>query len=253
MLGVPPIVCWEYVLAFLNTIWFLQKTTTTYLIMAGLSHADELAEGKIIGAILHPMYQSKARMLAAGLCTASQYDAGMTELVERVTRYYKLKALNAAELGEPTAKDKFDDDEVEEEVDKSPYVQLEKDEIKTFFHYKSGKYLPDVESGRLELGIVDNVGNPQPAIIKISRVTNKAQTCLLAKITHTILTTMAIIISRSSLMTTSTPSLGLTMLEKVNLLLTTPQRLTTRAYSASLVTCLIQSDLALKSEHLKGW
>ena len=56
-------------------------------LMAGLSYANELAEGKIIDKILNPMFQNEAKMLAAGLCTASQYYAAMTKLEERVIRY----------------------------------------------------------------------------------------------------------------------------------------------------------------------
>ena len=71
-------------------------------------------------------------MLAAGLCTESQYNTGMTKLKERLTRYYKSKGSNAVELDKPTAKDEFDDNYDDEEMNKSPYVKSAKDEIKQF-------------------------------------------------------------------------------------------------------------------------
>ena len=39
------------------------------VIMAGLADDDKLQDVKIMGAIVHPLFQIKLRMVAAGLCT----------------------------------------------------------------------------------------------------------------------------------------------------------------------------------------
>ena len=44
--------------------------------MAGFTDADKLQDVKIMGAIVHPLFQIKLRMVAAGLCTETQYEAG---------------------------------------------------------------------------------------------------------------------------------------------------------------------------------
>ena len=40
--------------------------------MSGLTDDDKLQDVKIMGAIFHPLFQSKLRMVAADLCTETQ-------------------------------------------------------------------------------------------------------------------------------------------------------------------------------------
>ena len=40
--------------------------------MAGITDDDKLQDVKIMGAIFHPLFQSKLRMVAADLCTETQ-------------------------------------------------------------------------------------------------------------------------------------------------------------------------------------
>ena len=42
-------------------------------IMSGLTGDDKLQDVKIIGAIVHPLFQRNLRMVATGLCTETQY------------------------------------------------------------------------------------------------------------------------------------------------------------------------------------
>jgi hypothetical protein len=54
-------------------------------LMAGLSHCKKLPDMKIMGALIHPLFQSKQlRVIDAGLCTRSQYDAGYDELIDHM-------------------------------------------------------------------------------------------------------------------------------------------------------------------------
>ena len=39
---------------------------------------------KIMGAMLHLIFQKKKRMVASGICTKSQYEAGKDELLNRI-------------------------------------------------------------------------------------------------------------------------------------------------------------------------
>ena len=47
--------------------------------MLDLSHSRKFFEGKIVRAILNPVFQSKNLIIASHICTESQYNAGMIE------------------------------------------------------------------------------------------------------------------------------------------------------------------------------
>ena len=54
----------------------------------GLEDAPCLNRLKIMGALMNPIFQSKKQMIAAGLCTESQYNAGEVELLDLMTEFY---------------------------------------------------------------------------------------------------------------------------------------------------------------------
>ena len=85
-------------LGFFGRVSTFNKTLTAKLdanvkapFMAGLYEPAEIHEIKIMGALLHPLYQNPDRMEAAGLCTKQQYSAGFEELLDRMARHYKKK------------------------------------------------------------------------------------------------------------------------------------------------------------------
>ena len=57
--------------------------------MAGLEDVDKLPEMQMMGALLHPLYQSELRMEDAGLATAGQIQHGVDELLDCLCRYYE--------------------------------------------------------------------------------------------------------------------------------------------------------------------
>ena len=50
-------------------------------LLEGLRDCEKLNVMKIMGVILHPLFQNKKRMVVSGICTALQYDAGRKELI----------------------------------------------------------------------------------------------------------------------------------------------------------------------------
>ena len=57
--------------------------------MAGLTDSNKLQDVKIMGAIVHPLFQSKIRMVAAGRCTETQYEAGRSYLLDIMACYFE--------------------------------------------------------------------------------------------------------------------------------------------------------------------
>jgi hypothetical protein len=49
---------------------------------------------KIMGVLIHPLFQSKLQMIDAGLCTRSQYNAGYDELIDRMAQHFEDKTSN---------------------------------------------------------------------------------------------------------------------------------------------------------------
>ena len=56
-------------------------------IMTGLQEATTLSTLMIVGALLNPLFQNGARMVAAGLCTQAQLEDGMIHLHSYVKEY----------------------------------------------------------------------------------------------------------------------------------------------------------------------
>jgi hypothetical protein len=62
--------------------------------MANHSHRKKIPDMKIMGALIHPLFQSKPRMIDARLCTRSQYDAGYDELIDRTAQHIEDETSN---------------------------------------------------------------------------------------------------------------------------------------------------------------
>ena len=57
--------------------------------MDKLTDDDKLQGVKIMGSIDHPIFQSKLRVLAVGLWTATKYEAGHSYLLDRMAYYFE--------------------------------------------------------------------------------------------------------------------------------------------------------------------
>ena len=44
-----------------------------------------------MGAIVHPYFHSKPRMVSLGLCTENKYEAVQSDLLDRMARYFEGK------------------------------------------------------------------------------------------------------------------------------------------------------------------
>ena len=130
-------------------------------LMAGLVASRELSEVKMMGGIIHPLFQGRKKMVLAGLCTSEQFRAGRSALLGRITRYYESKDAKPAALIVPQERHEFDEDEVS---DLSPYIKNAQDELILYNTYKSFAYLPEMSHDYV-LGAYDDDGNPQPPAI----------------------------------------------------------------------------------------
>ena len=104
-------------------------------------------------------------MVPAGFFTTHQYKMGYTELEECVISYYKNQDSKPISLNVPTASNKYDD--IEEDVDNSPFVKDAQDELKLFMQYNMVKFLPTINNPTIPLVTMDKNGNPQDHIITI--------------------------------------------------------------------------------------
>ena len=148
-----------------------QDKDTSADLLVGLKDADCLSKTKMMGALLHPLFNSKKRMLAAGLCTESQYDAGLVELLELVTDYYaRLEGNDNVIVLCNDNGDEWDDD-IDESADVvSPAARKASDEWKKYCTiYKHSSVLPEVKPHSV-LGGIDKHGQPRKPIIAIGPV-----------------------------------------------------------------------------------
>lgn len=144
-------------------------TDITSSINSGLQRASKLADVIIMGSILHPQFQSRQGMINAGLCSGEQYEAGILELEDRMTRWYKRNDKKPREVEEPQAF--YEYGEVDE-VKSSPHDKLAEDELKSYMKYKYFKYLPEVEP-KIVIGAIDEYGQPRTPIIALGPVKRK--------------------------------------------------------------------------------
>jgi hypothetical protein len=131
-------------------------------IMSGLVDVAKLPEIKIMGAIVNPLFQSKSRMILAGLCTAEQYDNGFAVLIDRMTRLYEGNDKPSEVLLTPHEFDEHD--EVSETVRVSPSAKKAMDEWDYFITFKRRVYMPEVKPV-IALGVVTEANQPKEAAL----------------------------------------------------------------------------------------
>ncbi|EJK54837.1 hypothetical protein THAOC_25502, partial [Thalassiosira oceanica] len=134
----------------------------------GLEDAPCLNRMKIMGALMNPIFQSKKRMIAAGLCTDSQYNAGEVELLDLMTEFYARQEGNDNVVVisvDATPNEWVDNDDDDDEDLTSPARRLAEGEWKKFRKsYKNFDTLPEVEPVDV-LGGHDSEGQPKPSPI----------------------------------------------------------------------------------------
>ncbi|KAL7531131.1 hypothetical protein ACHAXR_003875, partial [Thalassiosira sp. AJA248-18] len=146
---------------------------------AQLDECETLNVMKIMGAIVNPLFQKKKRMVAAGLCTDEQYEAGKAELLRRITRAYDRidgseDAVHVATTAE--ARNEWSSSEDEEGDVVAVVTQSSKKaetELDLYLSYMKSMYQPQMEATKA-LGAYDDDGNPRdPPIYAIEKVTKK--------------------------------------------------------------------------------
>ena len=147
-------------------------------LMEGLVDSPSLPEIKIMGAIIHPLFQNEARMVGSGLCTESQYKAGFAELLDRITRAYEsmgghdeVRAQVSISTISNQRGNKWDDSN-ENAYQMSPSSRKAQDELALFDTYKRGKFQPELHPTKT-LGAFDADGQPQDPVFSIGAVTKR--------------------------------------------------------------------------------
>jgi len=147
----------------------------------GLQDCAQLNAMKIMGAILHPLFQNKKRMIASGICTDKQYEAGKKELLSRISRM--LDTSSATGQGSTTAPKgdrpknvwSDDDDDDDDVVVVSPSMKLAQDELTLFEKHNKTRYLPKMKPTK-SLGSYDQDGNPlADPVLVIGEVISKGE------------------------------------------------------------------------------
>ena len=117
-------------------------------LLEGLRDCEKLNVIKIMGAILHPLFQNKKRMVASGICKALQYDAGRKELINQVCRVYdRLSSTDSVHLPAPIehALNQWSSDEYEEDVlYVSPNNTLAEEELAKYESYNKYRFQPQL-------------------------------------------------------------------------------------------------------------
>ena len=73
-------------------------------LMAGLIHCNSVNKIKIMGAIVHPLFQNIKRMVGCNLCTKKRHNAGMEELLCRMKWMIDFLSSNSIEIIEDRSK-----------------------------------------------------------------------------------------------------------------------------------------------------
>ena len=134
-------------------------------IMEGLENADRLPETKIVGAILHPLFQNEQRMVTAGLCTKAQFKAGVDNLIERMTRMLDSEPGQEKHTVQLLTTNEWDDASQFAAL-ASPSVRKARYEFDLYCSYKCSQYLPVVQPKKT-LGVFDEDGQPKKSVITL--------------------------------------------------------------------------------------
>ena len=142
-------------------------------LMAGLIDCDSIPEMKIMGALMNPLLQNDCRMVAAGMCTWSQVEAGKEMLLDRVSRYYERQSTVVTAPDEDMVEktNKWSKLKHPTNITTGP-SQLALNEFKLWERYNDVKYLPVMKPYKT-LGAITRMGQPQEPVYFIGPVTEK--------------------------------------------------------------------------------
>jgi hypothetical protein len=101
---------------------------------------------KIMGALVHPLFQSKLQMIDVGLCTTSQYDAGYDELIDSMEQHFEDKTSNhiTRTFDQGLVKTNQWDSLDLAEIDNTPRAKAE-NIYKQYLAFMKCKYLPEMK------------------------------------------------------------------------------------------------------------
>ena len=93
----------------------------------GLRDGAEFNVMKMMGALFNPLFQNKKKMLASGLCTDGQYEAGRMELLKCMCQFIEGSSANQAIVipsqgGNHTGNEWYSGEE-DDELFVSPYME----------------------------------------------------------------------------------------------------------------------------------
>ena len=141
--------------------------------MSGLLHCKTLNKIQMMGAIVHPLFQNKKRMMESGLCTSSQYNAGEDELLRRLTLVKEFLSGSSDVVILPSGSgktNKWDDsDDDDDDMFLSPSTKDANDELGKFYKWKKVQLLPTLSSKKT-IGAYDVDGQPQEPVFGIGPV-----------------------------------------------------------------------------------
>ena len=129
----------------------------------GLRHCAKLNVMKIMGAMCHPLFQNKRRMVASSLCTEKQYDSGRKELIRCIAHFHEGQTasyeaiINSRETHLPSNEWSSEDSD-DNGVFDSPAMELAQKELERFQKYNKTKFLPVMEKTKT-LGTYDDTRN----------------------------------------------------------------------------------------------
>ena len=132
----------------------------------GLLDCTRINEIQLIGAMVNPLYQCQAKMIAAGRCSEEQYDAGKTELIRRMSNYFA-RDLDPSD-GNTLKLDEYDRTDPKWRVANSPKQRAE-DELDLFQGWIVFGAQPTMEP-RWTLGVYNKNRQPIKPIYSIGKV-----------------------------------------------------------------------------------
>ncbi len=125
---------------------------------------------KIMGALIHPLFQSKLQMIDARLCTRSQYNAGYDELIDCMEQYFEDKTSNhitrTFDQG-PVKTNQWDSADLAE-IDNTSSAKAE-NEYNQYLAYMKCKYLHEMKP-LWNLLWYDNGGKPREPVYSFGPV-----------------------------------------------------------------------------------
>ncbi len=132
-----------------------------------------------MGALIHPLFQSKQlRVIDAGLCTRSQYDAGYDELIDHMAWHFEDKTSDhitrTFDQG-PVKNNRWDSADLAE-IDNTPRAKAE-NKYKQYLAFMKCTYLPEMKL-LWNLLWYDNGGKPREPVFSFGPVVLRGENLL---------------------------------------------------------------------------